>query len=443
MVVPPGVLHRMARLVQQCYKNGKVNLSCDFRPPTLKSLHENIASVVMVSEIPPPQVRAVAVSEAASSSSAAPAKVEAAPGTPAKAEDYWMETANSWVRVHVVPRKVFYCPTEPDCGPPAAELKDARITSANGRIYNDPSWKAPSRSHRTLSNEWTGSTVFIKVTADLSSSSKEAAKVATKEVAKEAASVGSTVDVPAADLPALPTADGFLGKYLSSLRSELAEAQMQDPKLAEIVQLLKKKSPSEFLAAPRKDLRRVKARSEDMYLTPDGVLATASEEGGDLLVVPDCVYQGKSRFPNAPPRMTWRHLLLAMAHNGSAHRRAEEMAVDLSSSFNWNPCEHLRRDCETWTGRCKACVAVHRRPRAQPALLPVRDATPFRRMQIDLCEINPVGEGGERYVATIVCVSTRCVFFRTLTTRDSSAIAAVMLDVTLDCGVTPQVWQSD
>ncbi len=84
-----------------------------------------------------------------------------------------------------------------------------------------------------------------------------------------------------------------------------------------------------------------------MYLTPDGVLATASAKGGDLRVVPACVYQGKRRLPNAPPRMTWRHSLLAMENMGSEHRRAEEMASELSSSLTWNSYGHLRDDCET------------------------------------------------------------------------------------------------
>ena len=119
------------------------------------------------------------------------------------------------------------------------------------------------------------------------------------------------------------------------------------------------------------------------------------------------------------------------------------MVTELRRLVAWLRPEHLRRDCETWHGRCKLCCAVHSRPAGVPPLGAVKSFKPFLRMQWDMMEVNPHGEGGERYVLTAICAATKYVFLRTLLTRDSEEIAEAMVDVILDCGVVPLVNQSD
>ena len=67
----------------------------------------------------------------------------------------------------------------------------------------------------------------------------------------------------------------------------------------------------------------------------------------------------------------------------------------------------------------------------------------FVRLQIDLMEVKPMGQDGERYIFTIIDVATRYAFLRTLATRDAIDLCAMLLDVFLDMGVVPEVVQSD
>ena len=58
-------------------------------------------------------------------------------------------------------------------------------------------------------------------------------------------------------------------------------------------------------------------------------------------------------------------------------------------------------------------------------------------------EVKPTGQEGERYVFTLICVCTRYIFLRALTSRDAPDVATLMLDILLDAGVIPAVIQSD
>jgi len=58
-------------------------------------------------------------------------------------------------------------------------------------------------------------------------------------------------------------------------------------------------------------------------------------------------------------------------------------------------------------------------------------------------EVSPAGSGGERYILTLIDVATRYIFLRALSSRESQNIAATILDIILDMGVTPCVIQSD
>ena len=65
------------------------------------------------------------------------------------------------------------------------------------------------------------------------------------------------------------------------------------------------------------------------------------------------------------------------------------------------------------------------------------------RVLIDLIEISPEGEDGERYVLTFICVATRYPCYRAIRSRDSQDLGWILLDIVLDLGVAPVIIQSD
>ena len=64
-------------------------------------------------------------------------------------------------------------------------------------------------------------------------------------------------------------------------------------------------------------------------------------------------------------------------------------------------------------------------------------------LQIDLIEIKPTGVQGERWILTCICVATRYPLLRVTSTREAPELAELLMDVILDCGVVPEVIQSD
>ncbi len=65
------------------------------------------------------------------------------------------------------------------------------------------------------------------------------------------------------------------------------------------------------------------------------------------------------------------------------------------------------------------------------------------RVLIDLLEIKPTGEGGERCILTVLCVCTQYMFLRATGTRSAPELAMLMMDVFLDMGGIPAAVQSD
>ena len=247
---------------------------------------------------------------------------------------------------------------------------------------------------------WTGRAVLLKVSAMTSGHVEVPPHVDGQEVVSGS---GESVSL-----------------QLGSMRDELKVAQRRDPRLAEIIAFLEKKPAGEFLAAPRRDMRRTKVRADEFKLAEDGVLLGKVEELGNvtLPVLPDVKYEGETKMDNAPPRMTWKHLVLAAVHNASAHRGVTEIVNELEKCCIWSPPHRLRADCEKWWAMCKHCVAVHNKPRAQAIAKAVTEDRPFYRVQIDFVEISPEGVNGEGYTLTFVCVATRYPRFRNTRTRD-------------------------
>ncbi len=58
-------------------------------------------------------------------------------------------------------------------------------------------------------------------------------------------------------------------------------------------------------------------------------------------------------------------------------------------------------------------------------------------MQVDLMEIKPAGEDGERYLLTVICVATRYLFLRAAKSRDAPDLALLLFDICLDMGLIP------
>lgn len=88
-------------------------------------------------------------------------------------------------------------------------------------------------------------------------------------------------------------------------------------------------------------------------------------------------------------------------------------------------------------------MAVHRKPRAQPPNVSIIESKPFFRVLVDLVEISPTGVDGERYVVTFICAAAKYPCFRCSTSRDTEDLAWILLDIVLDVGVVPGLWQSD
>jgi hypothetical protein len=226
-------------------------------------------------------------------------------------------------------------------------------------------WTDVGKANRALEKQWTGQTIFKKKPEFCPASSSEA---------------------PPASVVGVPVVSPQLSANLSVLRTELAAAQRQDPRLSQIISYLEKKPAGTYLVQPRTELAKVKHDAESYRLAADGVLILkVSDELMELPVVPDVLYSGSSKLAQAPKRMSWKHLLLASMHNTSTglHKNANEMYNELESVVAWHPPGSLRGDCQKWVDRCKHCVGVHRRPIGQPPPKPVLEHRPFFRIQID------------------------------------------------------------
>ena len=349
----------------------------------------------------------------------------AASAAAAPARDYWVETETTWIRYHVTPRRRYFVPSdEPEGGPRAADLtkiRETHIVFVNGTTDSRRhDWTSSEWRVKSIGKQWKGRSVFFKLTP-----------------------------TPKAPEPPVPGefAAPKLQPALAGLRGQLRTAQRQDPVLQAVIKRLGGQAAGTYLVDPRgKEAKRVSHMSQRFRLSSDGVLV-ASAEGDDsrpeLPVVPLVPYANK--IEGAPPNMTWKHFLLAAAHNDptSLHRHHRDMVPFLSSLVSWNPPEDLARDCKRWYSLCKLCASVHGRPGVEGPMKSIRFARPFSRLQIDLMEVKPTGDGGERYLFTTICTSTKYLFLRACTNRDSSELARILLDVILDAGVVPSVVQSD
>ena len=428
----------LAHATRRAWLAGAKPAAAEFRNTTLpyvplKLFLENVGA--SVAQLLAPAVQRP-LTEGGASSSATPVV-----GT--TKQDFWAETSTAWCRIHLQPRTNFFDPREllestalassgaPSdlAGPVLEVLCGTRVTiqvSKNGNRRRTRDKFTEAHDSKGM-RPWTGQTILYKVGAD------------------PPENTATTTSVPTTGEDVSPTS---LTGALTVLRGEMAAAQRLDPSLAQVIAYLDKQKAGSYLDQPRRDLQKVRARAARYQLAEDGVLLgkpTDKESDALLPVVPSVKYSGDSRLPGAPAGTTWKHLLLASAHNISTamHRNASEMALELGKLVMWEPPERLKTDCETWCARCKACVSVHRKPRAQPPLRPVLEHRPCHRVQTDLMEVKPEGVDGEKYVFTLIDVATRYVWLRTATNREASYLASLLLDIVLDIGIVFAIHQSD
>ena len=89
-------------------------------------------------------------------------------------------------------------------------------------------------------------------------------------------------------MPVLSDSPEALQSSLSGLRGQLAKAQRKDPKLHEIMEHLKRKPAGSYLAEPRADIKRVKARALQYPLAANGLFVVKTE-GSDRTEDRPCV----------------------------------------------------------------------------------------------------------------------------------------------------------
>ena len=333
---------------------------------------------------------------------------------PSKQQDYWLETPTQWIRVHIVPRHQMCYPPDinpdkGDLGPVLDTLGVLRVTHfvlANStRDTKSHDWRDPHQMKTKIRMKWTGRFIFIKLCDTL-------------------ASDGAVVEL--SGMPIAPGTILAVRASLSTVRSQLAAAQRQDPRLDQIIRHLRGERAGSYVAEPRgPDSRKVQARSLKYRLTIDNVLVArleGDELSEDLPVVPDSPHS--CDVPGAPQHISWKHSLPGAVHDTvtGEHRSAKEMANELRLLVSWWPPEALLTNCGEWRERCKLCTSVHKRPRHEPAFKAVTSQKLFYRIQIDLCEVKPSGSLGERYIFTCICVATRYIFLRSVATREADVL---------------------
>ena len=156
-----------------------------------------------------------------------------------------METEDHWVRIHVVPRTTYFYPADGPEGPVLHQIKPVRVTQlcyldgtkeTREHAWDDKHWgKAKTKAR------WTGRSVFVKIKAE-----------------------EDTGEMPTQGTPLRPGSVESIQATLSTLRTELAEAQRRDPRLLEIINTLQKQERGSYLAEPRgPEGQRSKSRAQD------------------------------------------------------------------------------------------------------------------------------------------------------------------------------------
>eukprot|EP00435_Cladocopium_sp_Y103_P075376 s90_g57.t1 len=76
-------------------------------------------------------------------------------------KDYWEETPTSWIRHHVLPRRLLFHPGAAPEGPDLHTISRTRTTRTSDEIYEDP-WDDREAIREYQTTPWTGTTTFLK-----------------------------------------------------------------------------------------------------------------------------------------------------------------------------------------------------------------------------------------------------------------------------------------
>jgi len=109
----------------------------------------------------------------------------------------------------------------------------------------------------------------------------------------------------------------------------------------------------------------------------------------------------------------------------------------------WHSRTQMLKDVNTVYYRCRGCAAGKRLPRNPARLRRTKGKRPFLRLQVDLYEVTPPAEDGTNMIMTTHCTWSRYPFFRKQKGKTAIATATNLFDVILDCGVVPEVIQTD
>ena len=173
---------------------------------------------------------------------------------PLSGQDYWLETEDLWIRVHVTPRFTRFYPGDAREGPSLEDLQPTRTTtmlfSGGSEAVKTELWEDEHLAKAKSRKKWKGRSGSTK-----------------KKTVKDCAALDTLW------APIKPGSTQALRASLSSLRTELARAQRQDPRLADIIARPKRELVGTYLAEPRMpEGRRTQVRALKYRLASDGVL---------------------------------------------------------------------------------------------------------------------------------------------------------------------------
>ena len=197
--------------------------------------------------------------------------------------DYWVETENSWICVHVIPRHNYFSPYDLRNGPDPETLGPIRTTQmvVPSTLPNQPgtlntehhNWRDKHNTKTRTRHRWTGKSIFQKMNA---------------EQPNEDDALPNAV-------PIRPDSTEGVRASLAGMRTQLAAAQRRDPRLQAIIRALKGEPRGNYVSdSPVADGRRLKTRLYKYRLASDGVIVARpanDDPSVDRPVVPDATYE--------------------------------------------------------------------------------------------------------------------------------------------------------
>ena len=247
-----------------------------------------------------------------------------------------------------------------------------------------------------------------------------------------------------------------------SLRSELLQAQQEDPEVKQVIAYKRwEKSGSKVggkvtwseVGISDETGRMMNNESKHFELLPDGLLvrlpgARPFERGVQFVpVIPDVSRKnadGRPLVDEQGRELSWRNWVMYLVHctmaTASGHMSEEDTLTVMESVVWW---KGWRGFAQRWLSMCIECR--ERRGRTlDNVLLPGRCRQPFRMIQWDLQgPIDPPSEEGHRWIVTGVCPHIKFPVGRPLLTKTAEEVTQARIDIILEIGVFPEIHSTD